>query len=63
MTALCTCVASCSHRQDKHGELFQAQPLEMENILRKGSKGTDGGIQMPRNAASLGSMKKRRLPD
>jgi hypothetical protein len=33
----------------------------MGNILQKGSKVTDVGIQMPGNAASLGSMKKRRL--
>jgi hypothetical protein len=37
MTTLRTCVAFCSHRQDRHGKLFQAQPLEMGNILRKGS--------------------------
>ena len=43
----------CSHRQDRHGELFLAEPLEMETILRKGSKATDVGIQMQSHAASL----------
>jgi hypothetical protein len=28
----------CSHRQEKHGKLFLAEPLEMGIIQRKGAK-------------------------